>query len=70
MAGFDRSVISALGAYGRNATRADWDAGKDFKIASGPYFSIRDIPAMKEQGIEVILFVDSKTGYNAFIVEL
>lgn len=49
------------GAYGRDyqnktALLADWDAGKDFKILTGPYCSIRDIPGMKEQGIIKLQF--------------
>lgn len=41
-------------AYGRKystqaAALADWKEGKDFKIAGGPYCSIRDLSAMQEQ---------------------
>lgn len=39
-------------AYGRTyATleqlKADWEDGKDFKVASGPYCSIRDLEALR-----------------------
>ncbi len=33
-----------------SACGADWLAGKDFKIACGPYLSIRDVPQLKAQG--------------------
>lgn len=41
-------------AYGRKYNskeelKADWKAGKDFKILNGPYFSIRDFEAMKKE---------------------
>jgi hypothetical protein len=39
--------IHVMGAYGRQyatieAAQKDWNAGKDFKIYSGPYCSKRD----------------------------
>ena len=70
MAHFNTDFVYAYGAYGRNATREDWVAGKDFRLAQGPYFSIRDVKAMKDEGISYINFTDSKTGYTAFFVEL
>lgn len=60
MAGFDRSVVFAHGAYGREANHADWLAGKDFRIQFGPYFSIRDLPAMTAEGIVDIVFVNHR----------
>lgn len=60
MAGFDRSFVYATGAYGREANKADWKAGKDFRIMSGPYFSIRDYEAMKAEGIGQIIFVNAR----------
>jgi hypothetical protein len=48
--------VYATGAYGRSAKRADWEAGKDFKFVAGPYFSIRDVPQMREMGVEEIEF--------------
>lgn len=58
MAGFDRSFVYAKGAYGREATQADWKAGKDFHILHGPYFSIRDCEAMHAEGINDVIFVN------------
>lgn len=41
--------ISASGAYGRQATMEDWQAGKDFRdIDTGQYFSIRDSKLLKD----------------------
>ena len=45
------ATLTLIGAYGRTYTTkdailADWRAGKDFKICSGPYCSIRDISYM------------------------
>ena len=44
---FNKGILYLTGAYGREATEADWDNGKDFKIVSGPYCSIRDSAAIK-----------------------
>ena len=60
MGGFDRSIVYATGAYGREANRPDWLAGKDFRIQSGPYFSIRDIAAMTAEGLVDIVFVNHR----------
>ena len=40
-------------AYGRQyktskQAKADWNAGKDFKIVNGPYLSIRDVNYLKD----------------------
>jgi len=48
-------TIKLVPAYGRNyQTEAealkDWNAGKDFKIAGGPYCSIRDARGLKIVG--------------------
>jgi hypothetical protein len=42
--------LTLIGAYGREATLADWKAGKDFQIVNGPYCSIRDLKRMKADG--------------------
>jgi hypothetical protein len=42
--------LTLIGAYGREATLADWKAGKDFQIYGGPYCSIRDTKRMKADG--------------------
>lgn len=63
----------ATGAYGRPARREDWEAGKDFKIASGPYFSIRDKDEIRKSGctqIEFIVFDPGKPLVTSFIVDL
>ena len=44
---FNKGMLYLTGAYGREATESDWDTGKDFKIVSGPYCSIRDCEAIK-----------------------
>lgn len=59
MPGFDRSFVYAKGAYGRVANETDWNKGKDFQIVYGPYFSIRDLVAMKAESINQIIFVNS-----------
>ena len=40
--------LHLYGAYGRKASLDDWLAGKDFKIESGPYCSIRDMEQMQK----------------------
>lgn len=56
-------TLVALPAYNRSypATNAgsdkcadDWEAGLDFKIFNGPYFSIRDIKTLKNEGYGLI----------------
>lgn len=47
-------------AYGRQyktsqEAKADWNAGKDFKIVNGPYLSIRDIDYIKDNYTSVWL---------------
>ncbi len=47
-------------AYGRQyktsqEAKADWEAGKDFKIVNGPYLSIRDINSLKDKYTSVWL---------------
>lgn len=48
-------ILSLVPAYGRlyaslDGAVQDWKAGKDFKIANGPYCSIRDTKRMQEMG--------------------
>lgn len=69
MAGFDRSVLMVTGAYGRESCYVDWTMGKDFQIMSGPYFSNRDIPAIKAEGVEQIVFYN-RHGRVAFVENL
>jgi hypothetical protein len=66
---FDRDYLVAEGAYGREATEEDWDNGLDFQIKSGPYFSIRDCEAIKQEGVSQIIFYNC-LGYLAFIKNL
>lgn len=58
MQGFDRSFVYVKGAYGREALEADFKNGRDFQILHGPYFSIRDLEAMKAEGIDQLIFVN------------
>ena len=44
---FNKDILYLTGAYGREAIESDWDNGKDFKIVSGPYCSIRNCAAIK-----------------------
>ena len=56
---FDKSFVYVKGAYGRTATKTDFNNGKDFQIVYGPYFSIRDLEAMKAEGINQLIFVNA-----------
>ena len=49
-------TLTALSAYGRKTTQEDWDAGKDFKVYGGAYFSIRDSALLKADGVTTINF--------------
>jgi hypothetical protein len=45
--------LMIMPAYGRQyktseEAKADWNAGKDFKIVCGPYLSIRNIEHLKD----------------------
>ena len=45
--------LMIMPAYGRQyktseEAKADWNAGKDFKIINGPYLSIRDVKHLKD----------------------
>ena len=45
--------LMIMPAYGRQyktsqEAKADWDAGKDFKVVCGPYLSIRNIDHLKD----------------------
>lgn len=59
-------ILYATGAYGRKASLADWKSGKDFRVrltagslwVGGPYFSSRDVPALRKLGYESIRFFD------------
>jgi hypothetical protein len=55
------TTLCLIPAYGRKYTsreamRADWDAGKDFKIDGGPYCSVRDTSRMLEMGFTKLEF--------------
>jgi hypothetical protein len=52
--------LTIMPAYGRQyktsqEAKADWNAGKDFKIVNGPYLSIRDIDYIKDNYTSVWL---------------
>lgn len=50
-------TMYAKGAYGRKANQEDWDSGKDFQcMATGRYFSIRDLHHIRSEGVRQILF--------------
>lgn len=51
--------LYAIPAYARtyrsaDACLKDWNEGKDFKIACGPYFSVRDMVLLKANGYREI----------------
>lgn len=55
-----RPELFLVPAYGRRyeterEALADWDAGKDFKLMSGPYCSQRDIAALRKMADLVVL---------------
>lgn len=58
--------LEIMPAYRRSykthaAARADWDAGKDFKICGGPYLSNKDVGALKAEGVEELqIFMSHK----------
>lgn len=59
---FGETKVFVLPAYNRNyateeAALQDWFTGKDFKIARGPYFSIRDTKALVAEGITSLCLV-------------
>ena len=52
--------LMIMPAYGRQyktsqEAKADWEAGKDFKIVNGPYLSIRDVDYLKDKYTSVWL---------------
>ena len=51
------NTLFATGAYGRKYSSnieamTDWFIGKDFKVVSGPYFSIRDTDVLLADGYD------------------
>lgn len=59
--------LIVIPAYGREyatqqACITAYESGANFKIASGPYFSIRDESKMKENGVKTILFMHPRYG--------
>lgn len=54
--------ISIVPAYGRcydsfEQLQQDWNAGKDFKLPSGPYLSKRDLSALRARSHTHVVFV-------------
>lgn len=65
-------ILCLMGAYGRRAKRADWDAGKDFRIGvHGPYCSNRDLELMWKQDVRRLEFIDPSTltGWSMNLVQ-
>lgn len=63
-------MFLAQAAYGRGYecqtdAMLDWEAGKDFKIINGPYFSIRDFAIMKQEAL-----VDRITSNEDYVLEI
>jgi len=64
-------TMQAHGAYGRSANMADWLSGKDFySLEHTRYFSVRDILALRRDGIIEIQFVGFPTCITLFTVKL
>ena len=61
----------AEGAYGREANIDDWLDGRDFSMLGGygPYFSIRDVKAIRDNGNTEIQFLD-RQGWVKFAEKL
>ena len=63
------SFLSAVTAYGKPCTLERWLAGGDFRILTpggmGPYFSVRDVDALRKEGYTRIYFLgrDSATEF-------
>lgn len=54
--------VTVLPAYARQYETFDdimahWNAGKDFKLANGPYFSRHDLSALQTRGITHMIFM-------------
>ena len=69
MSGFDRTVAYCRGAYGREVSLSDYQAGKDFRLCYGPYFSIRDENQMRTSKIETLVFLNMR-GFVEFVINL
>lgn len=64
-------TLYARGAYGRKASRADWDDGKDFQACStGQYFSNRDLRYLRNLRFTQIVFVGGTDLQPLFTVRL
>lgn len=72
MARFNEGILYLTGAYGREATESDWNAGLDFQIVSGPYCSIRDCEEIKadNDGDSLHLIFLNNRSYIAFTKEI
>jgi len=64
-------ILFANGAYGRESSIDDWQDGRDFSMAGnqGPYFSIRDVKMLQENGYTEIQFL-CKKGWVKFAEKL
>ena len=64
-------IMFAEGAYGRESNIADWVDGRDFSTAGGcgPYFSIRDVKALRGAGYTEIQFLCNR-GWVIFAEKL
>ena len=52
-------ICTLIGAYGRQdkneeSAKADWEAGKDFRVVNGSYCSVRDKETFREHGVTEI----------------
>lgn len=61
------ATVYAVGAYGRLATTADWNRGKDFRVVrsppgwvGGPYFSSRDCAAIARFADRIVMVDGTK----------
>lgn len=64
-----QKILTLIGAYGREASVADWNAGKDLKILWGPYCSNRDKKLMQDQGYTHVQLIN-KAGVSIHLEAL
>jgi hypothetical protein len=51
----------------RDAVKADWEDGKDFRILDGPLCSLKELPLMRSVGFRHLQFIDNR---GKFLLEL
>lgn len=67
-------TVVLIPAYGRSyfskkAVLADWLAGKDFKIEAGPYTSIRDLEALRNEYQKIAFKYGKSLGKHFYLTD-